>query len=417
MKGIFRTRIDEIEIIKQVLEYSNLIDFSALIEKDIYYRYKCKMVDLNNKKIEEKDYSKIAIEHSSKNVKFRRHILEKWAMMISDIVPKIEDADELNEEIRSHKEENNYTKENKFLFICYLWLKDNEKYNNEGDELYKLYKKSTDFHCDSFQMRKDETIDHKNLKLEYKGADKMSLFNEKEKQGGTSMDFNVKDDLMTLSIGELINVVISSKEDEVRLRSELVEKDKEIAKMKKQLDLMLDNRALKKELKISNKNVLELQSAIKKENEMLIGKVMELKKDNKQLLESIDKTKEYIKENVTNEIRREIKSKQGDMTNLLKSIVPEAINKNNKVIVEEIYKMIQNEITETNTKVDNEDDFTYKNGLQDNQHITYKSNRYEGMGNNTNTNTNTNTNKNEVKVNEMSNNQIDIEKIIEAIKG
>lgn len=423
MKMIFKTQVDERRLVKEILEYSYLIDFQNLLKKSIPYRYKCKMANLNNLKVQEKKYATIALEHSSKDIKFGKYILEEWAMIVTRIVPKIEDKDKLDEQIKSHKEENDYTKEKKFLFICYLWLKDKDKYNKIGDELYKLYKQLPKVHCENLQEDKDETICNKNFKFKDKSDEIISmnivdenyqstnLGDKKEEKRKFSMVVNVKENLMNLSIGELINIVVKSNEEEVRLRAELMEKDKEMDRLKKQLNTMLDKRELKKELKTHNKNMLEIVSAAKKENEVLTEKIIELKKDNKQLLECIHKTKEYIRENVTTEIRRDIKNKQTDINNLLKGIVLEAINKNNKIIIDEIQQIVDNKITITNTRVDNEEGLINKDELQENLPIKNISNIVTGID------TNTVTNKTEDKVDKASNNQFDIEKIIEAIKG
>ena len=301
MRKMFNTDIDDFEIIDLIIDNIGEDSLQMLVEENVLLKHKCKVGNCKKFKFNEK----VVLEQTKilyrKDLKLRKSIMKLWNIRVKHENKKINSIKEINE----LKELIGNIKifDCMFNYCTILWQKDDEEFNRYADELFEVYN----------EKKQSEEEDGKIEQVSF---------------NFTEGEVNVDEKIISLSLGECIQTIASSKKEIEEKSLQLKKQEEEIKELKNSLGMVIDNRDLKKEIKSLTRKINEVQSNIKEENEKLKLDLLELKKENLELKKIISSIEKKINAYDSNMIVKQVTESQTNISNILKGGIVENLTKN-----------------------------------------------------------------------------------------
>lgn len=300
MAKIFNANIEEFEIIDKIVDYLDDNDINSLIDSNVVLRFQFRANKANKKKIDRSIIDKKIKQVYKKEITLKREIVKIWNFNIALTQSEIRKAKDIDKYIQSIIDENIPLEI--FENCTILWKESDKELNKRGDNLYEEYKRA----------------------FEEQSSEIMNSINEIEEEVSLEMDNNI----MNTSISEFIKKVMELE----NLKRKLEDKEKENRELQKALESVTNNQDFKKEIKVLNKKLGEIQSEVINKNTILIKEINELKKENKELMNNIKNITNLLSkfniEDISKVLIKNITDVQTNMNNSLKGGIIESINKN-----------------------------------------------------------------------------------------
>lgn len=301
MAKIFNTNIEDFEIIDTIIDYLDDNDINDLIDSNIVLRFQFRP---NKKKIDRSIINQKIKQIYKKDITLKREIVNTWNFNIVSTQSEVRKAKDIDKYIQNIVDKNISLEI--FENCTILWKESDKELNKRGDNLYEEYKRA-------FEEESNEI---------------MHLINGIEEEVSLEMD----NDIMNTSIGEFIKKITTSTIELENLKKKLDDKEKENKELYKSLESVTNNKDLKKEIKILNKKLVEIQSEVINKNIILIKEINELKEENKNLINNIKNIIDFFNkfnvEDISKSLMKNIIDVQTNMNNSLKGGIIESINKN-----------------------------------------------------------------------------------------
>ncbi|MGL5617197.1 MAG: hypothetical protein ACRDD2_13385 [Sarcina sp.] len=335
----FKSKFNEDEIYKAILNSFTKEDINFLVNKNLVIRSKYGNKNLGKNKIIDKEKAiSIILETCKVNTNLKRTIDEMWTVIVEP-TRKILNLHDSAKDMRLMKYINEGV--NKAAICSVLWTSIDEEKNKLGDEIFTIYmeekKKEEEIEIKRKKCVEKEVKEVKN-KIEKIGK-KLGVKVKKKKVEESLLEGD-KAELMNMTIGELIENIVIYKEKVENLEEKLIEKNKEIEELKKQLKNN-DSKSLAREIKKLGK-VFNEELLIKDEQNEKIRKVIEeSKKENEGLTKEIMKQNKII-EKIQKGGNKEIKEMLLESQNAIKGPIME----HNIKLIEEIKLFLKEQIKE-----------------------------------------------------------------------
>ena len=310
MKKIFITNIDDFEIFDLMIEYFQDDRLRLIIEKNPLLKFAC--IPTNGKRFRfNRDIVKEKVkEFVRKDKKIRISLLKVWEKTVVNQIKEIDllsNTEDIHEKLSEGK-----TAEYIFKSCTILWQKSKLDLNKCGDKLYEIYKEKINEFNDS-KVNIEET--------------------------------GMNNDIMSLTLGECIQDLVNAKKEIIDLNDKIKKKEEEAEKLKSNFNSIIDNRDLKKEIKLLSKKINEVDLRIKDENEKLNIEICELKKDNLELRKKLDTIDKNLSSINMNTLIKTLSESQNDFNNTLKGGLVEVIQKNMETVLlgleERLFKKLE----------------------------------------------------------------------------
>ena len=304
MAKIFNANIEEFEIIDTIVDYLDDNDINSLIDSNVVLRFQFRPNKANKKKIDRSIIDEKIKQVYKKDITLKREIVKRWNFNIASTQSEVRKAKDIDKYIQSIIDENIPLEI--FENCTILWKESDKELNKRGDNLYEEYKRA----------------------FEEESSEIMNSINEIEEEVSLEMDNNI----MNTSVGEFIKKVTTSSMELENLKRKLEDKEKENRELQKALESVTNNQDLKKEIKVLNKKLGEIQSEVINKNTILIKEINELKKENKELMNNVKSITVLLSkfniEDISKALIKNITDVQTNMNNSLKGGIIESINKN-----------------------------------------------------------------------------------------
>ena len=323
MKKIFKTSIDDLEILEHIIEYIDENYLKLILEQNLILRHHCNADNLKKYRFNREIVENKTIELCKKNIDLRGKILILWGKRLSNTTKCVENAEDVNVIIDKLKKKSSL--EQVFEYCTVLWQKNDEKDNLAGDDLYELYKE-----------KKGKEVLDKDINLEVEDKEEINM------------------DIMSISLGECIQSITKAKSEQEDTKVQLLAKEKEVEELKSKLHLIIDNRELKKEIKVLARNISEIEKTFKEESNQLRKDISAYKKENESLKSGIEDIYKVVKQFKVDNIVKMLIENQNQINNSLKGSIIESVQKNNEAYLKIMEDRITERINEIEVvKVDN----------------------------------------------------------------
>ena len=319
MKKIFKTKIEDFEIIDIIIETLEDNALKQLINENAFLKHMCKKEDSKRFRFIRSIVEEKTKQLYKKDSTLRKRILSLWEIECMDenkFVDSIVSPDEI---IDQGPEAGGLI--TGFKYCTVLWQKNNKEFNDFGDIMFKAYKL------------------------------------EKSKKNKESIEgIDVNSDIMSLSLGECIQALMKSEKQIEEMKNNIDEKNKEIKELKNELSSVIDNRELKKEIKALTRSMNEMKGDFKDKNFKLITEIDEIKKENITLKKTINEICGALSNFNSSLIVKEIIENQNNINNSLKGTLVESTQRNIEMLLKEFEKKIDDKIkinmTNSNKSID-----------------------------------------------------------------
>lgn len=303
MARIFNAKVEEFEIIDTIIEYLDDTDINRLIDSNIVLRFRFKANKANKKKLNRTITDEKIKQVYKNDITLKHEIIKTWSFNVSLTQSTMKKTKSVDKHIKEIVKDN--IPLDMFEYCTILWKSSNEDLNKKGDYLYEEFKKA--------------------LEVQYNKKSESS--NEIEDWVDIEMDNNS----MNTSISEFIQNVSAITAELQNVKKELEDKRAENKKLKESLEIVIDNRELKKEIKMLNKKLMEVQGEVGNKNSLLVKELNEVRKENQELEKEIKNiTKSLSKfniESLSKVLIKNIIDAQTDINNSLKGGIIESVNK------------------------------------------------------------------------------------------
>ena len=313
MKKIFKTKIEDFEIIDIIIETLEDNKLKELINVNAFLKHMCKKEDSKRFRFVRSVAEEKIKQLYKKDSTLRKRILQLWDMECKEQNKFVDSIDSPVEIVNQEVELGGLI--NGFKYCTILWQKSDKDFNEFGDIMFKEYKV------------------------------------QKSKKNKESIEgINMNNDIMSLSLGECIQALMKSEKEIEEMKGSIEDKDKEIKELKRELSSVIDNRELKKEIKALTRSINEVKNDLKEKNSRLIDEIDEVKKENIILSKAINEISGVLHNFNSNLIIKEIVERQNNINNSLKGNLIESMQKNLESLFKELEKKIDEQMKNIQTK-------------------------------------------------------------------
>lgn len=330
MKRYFNSYMDEFEIINTIIEYLDDSDIDSLINSNIMLRFHLKTNKSNINKIDRSLINdKIQQLHKQDTV-LRRQIVKYWNLYLVTVQNRLKSITDIDVHLQ------NIVKNEEpieiFKYCTALWKDTDSELNKKGDDLYGHYLSSL--------LEDDSEI--------------IDCDNKTKKSEVIDMDNNITN----ASIGEFLQKVSTVTLELDNVKKQLEDTKLENKKLKENLEKIIDNRDLKKEIKTLNKKLTDIKGEIEAKNNSLLNELNNAIKENEQLKNEIKNISEYLNkfnvDSLSKTLTKNLIDAQTNMNNSLKGGIIENINK----CIENHFKNIEEKLTHEATIINTKEETT-----------------------------------------------------------
>ncbi|MBX9184570.1 hypothetical protein [Clostridium sp. K04] len=322
MKKIFKTNIDDFEILDLIIEYFQDDNLRLIIDENPLLKFSC--IPEGGKRFRfNRDVVEVKVkEFIRKDRKIRISLLKMWEKIVVNEIKEIDFI--LTTEDMYTKLSKGKTSKYIFRSCTILWQKNKLDLNKCGDKLYEIYKEKIN--------SQNEEFNDSQAKIE---------------------EIGMNNDIMSLTLGECIQELVNAKKEIIELNEKVKEKENESQKLKSNLDSIIDNRDLKKEIKFLSKRINEVDLLIKEENEKLNTELCEIKKENVELRKKIEAIDKSISSINMNTLIKTLSESQNNFNNTLKGGLVEIIQKNMEIVLLGLEERLLKKLEEKDNKYNN----------------------------------------------------------------
>lgn len=303
MGKIFKTAVEDFEIIDIIIELLEDSDLKQLINENAFLKHMCKKDDSKRFRFVRNVAEEKIRQLYKKDTILRKKILLLWEVECNEQNKFINSIDSPEKIIDQEPELGGLV--NGFKYCTILWQKNNKEFNDFGDRMFKEYKV------------------------------------QKSKKNKQSIEgINMNNDIMSLSLGECIQALMKSEKEIKEMKANMEVKDKEIIDLKNELSSVIDNRELKKEIKVLTRSINEVKNDFKEKNLKLVDEINEVRKENIAFRKSINEISGVLGDFNSNLIIKEIIESQNNINNSLKGSIIESTQKNIELLFKEFEKKL-----------------------------------------------------------------------------
>lgn len=340
-KKIFKTSIEDNEIIKEILYKFTINDFEMLLENDLILKHRCKAENFRKTNSDKEKVRLKIVEFMKDSNKLKQKILDTFDL-----------RSEVNEHVKEIKEKNklsidNILKEYKdeiLEFSVFLWRCNSTQDNDLADELYSIYK--IERVCE--------------------------LDNQKENEinRGDCMDDNKE--LFSMTLQDCIKK-FSSIDEELKAKDNIINQQKEIIKnLEKNNSTYIKD--IKKEISQLSKRIEKIDSENIKNFKETYEEFKLIKKENESLKQLIELQNKELKKINLNKVIKDINQDNVEQLKKIEKSISKVIENNiynyeqkllealNRFIEENkkeirIVDSIESETNNSQNNVDNDEEF------------------------------------------------------------
>ena len=310
MNKIYKTTIEDNEIIDVIIDELSEVQFKKLINRSIIFKHKCGITPNSKVTIHMDTIRSIAKDLYKSNVQFKKIVVELWNKHSAEIKKTRVGKKNLKQLIEKNLELKKRIDLLEYVVLC--WNDESEEINELGDKGFELYK--------SIREENNEK-------------------NEEEKKEESKMDKN----FMDLSIGEVLKIIEENENNNESLKKELEEKEKENKKLKESLLNAVDNKDLRKEISAIKNTLKSFDKLVNDKEQELKKEIDELKKNASEITSLLVQMNKKIDLDYT---ARKIIEKQKESNNTLKGGIVDILDKKIISLISSMEDKVMKEIKE-----------------------------------------------------------------------